>query len=83
MPSPPALLPLLFVPLFLAACAEPTRTLPQVGLANPASVYCVQQGGRVEIRRDQTGETGYCRLPNGKLVEEQAFFGAGQAVEAF
>ncbi len=59
----------------IAACG-PVRqsTLPQVGLANPASIYCAQQGGRVEVVRTERGEVGYCRLPTGQIVEEQAFY---------
>lgn len=46
-----------------------------VGLANPASVHCGGIGGKVEIRKDAKGnETGYCRLPDGKLCEEWALF---------
>jgi uncharacterized protein len=67
------------LPFLLAACAEqPTGSLPQVGLANPAALYCAQQGGRVEIRRDDRGETGLCRLPNGQLVDAQSFFQASE-----
>lgn len=44
-------------------------------LANPASVYCQQQGGRLEIRTDATGgQQGICLFPGGKECEEWAFF---------
>ena len=45
-----------------------------LALANPASVYCVQQGGRVEIVRTPKGEAGYCVLPDGRRIEEWKLF---------
>jgi inhibitor of cysteine peptidase len=44
------------------------------GLANPASEYCVEQGGRVEIRADADGaEQGFCVFSDGSECEEWAF----------
>lgn len=44
-------------------------------LANPASVFCVQQGGRVVIVRDRAGnERGICVLRNGRRVDEWDYF---------
>ena len=51
---------------------------PHVGMANPASVYCVEQGGKLEIRNETQGQVGYCQLANGELVEEWALFRANQ-----
>ena len=46
-----------------------------VGMANPASVFCEQQGGRSEIRTDRNGnQYGVCHLPNGTIVEEWEYF---------
>lgn len=45
-----------------------------VGMANPASEYCVSQGGKLEIRDEANGQVGYCHLPNGQVVEEWALF---------
>lgn len=59
---------------------EPTATPPAAspvapGIPNPASVYCGQNGGRLEIRRDAQGnETGYCIFVDGSECEEWAFF---------
>ena len=50
--------------------------LIQLAIANPASVYCVQQGGRVEIERTDKGERGWCVLPDGRRIEEWKFFRA-------
>ena len=45
-------------------------------IANPASVYCVQQGGRVEIIDTKKGQIGICVLPDGRRIEEWKFFRA-------
>jgi putative hemolysin len=45
------------------------------GLANPASVYCGQVGGKTEIKKDATGaEYGMCTFPNGSSCEEWALY---------
>ncbi|BCU64680.1 hypothetical protein F941_01701 [Acinetobacter bouvetii DSM 14964 = CIP 107468] len=67
--------------LTLSACSATntnTANLPKVGIANPASEYCVKQGGKVEIKNDKNGQVGYCHLKNGTAVEEWAFFRANQ-----
>jgi putative hemolysin len=46
----------------------------QVGIANPASVYCVEQGGELEIASEAGGQVGYCHLQSGEVCEEWAFF---------
>lgn len=51
---------------------EPTDDTTQI--ANPASVYCVEQGGTVEIVTEGGGEVGYCNLPDGTRVEEWEYF---------
>jgi len=43
-------------------------------LANPASVFCVQSGGKSEIRTGPRGQYGVCRLPDGRVVEEWAYY---------
>jgi uncharacterized protein len=60
--------------LVLAGCTSHTPPEKPVGMANPASVFCAEQGGKVEIRRGTDGETGYCHLPDGRVVEEWEFF---------
>ena len=58
----------------VVACANAAPE-PQVGVANPASEFCVKQGGQSVIRKDKTGaEYGMCVLPNGQEVEEWAYF---------
>ena len=63
--------------LGLAACTTETAPgVPVVGAPNPAAAYCVAQGGTSEIRAEAGGEVGYCRLPDGRVVGEWAFFRA-------
>ncbi|RIA36613.1 hypothetical protein DFR49_3896 [Hephaestia caeni] len=73
--------------LFLAGCLvaiggcsapDATEAPPKTGIANPASEFCVQQGGRVEIRDGANGQTGFCHLPDGKVIEEWEYFRANQ-----
>jgi uncharacterized protein len=52
---------------------EPSDTTT-AGLANPASEFCVEQGGEVEIVSEAAGEVGYCNLPDGTRVEEWEYF---------
>jgi uncharacterized protein len=48
---------------------------PVANMANPASVNCVKQGGKVDIRTaPDGGQTGYCLLPDGHECEEWALF---------
>ncbi len=64
----------------LSACAagegaRGTAEVPRVGMANPASVHCVDKGGKVEIRKNsEGGEYGICHLPDGTQVEEWELF---------
>ena len=47
---------------------------PSTQIANPASVFCVEQGGEVEIVDETDGQVGYCNLPDGTRIEEWAYF---------
>lgn len=52
----------------------PTDT-PQANLPNPASVYCEQQGNRLEIRTAADGsQSGACIFPDGSECDEWAYF---------
>lgn len=46
----------------------------QVGLANPASTFCIEQGGTPEIKDIPEGQIGYCNLPDGTVIEEWEFY---------
>ncbi|TCJ98903.1 putative hemolysin [Volucribacter psittacicida] len=70
--------------LTLSACSQftPNATPPALGMANPASVYCEQQGGKSENRRDAAGnEYGVCLLPNGEQVDEWDFYRQQLAID--
>jgi inhibitor of cysteine peptidase len=44
-------------------------------MANPASVYCEQHNGTLEIRTDATGgQVGYCKFADGSECEEWAYY---------
>ena len=46
-----------------------------IGMANPASVYCVKQGGESIIRKDKDeNEYGICKFKDGKEVDEWEFY---------
>jgi len=59
------------VVLLTAGCNDDVED-PEV--ANPASVFCVEQGGEVEIVDEEGGQVGYCILPDGTRVEEWQYF---------
>ena len=53
----------------------PEPSTGQAGLANPASVYCVEQGYRNEIRTAKDGsQFGVCVFPDGSEADDWAFF---------
>lgn len=46
-----------------------------IGTANPASVYCVEQGGESIIKKDNDGnEYGICKFNDGKEIDEWDFY---------
>jgi putative hemolysin len=53
-----------------------TSPQPAWALANPASVFCAKSGGKSEIRKGPRGQYGVCRLPDGRVVDEWAYFRA-------
>lgn len=69
-------LPLLTLAL-LTACSSSSRP---VGMANPASEFCVAQGGESVIQKADSGdEYGVCKLPDGTVVEEWEYFRKNQS----
>ncbi len=60
--------------LVIGGCRTTTPE-PATGLANPASVYCEEQGYTLEMRTDAGGGTyGVCVFPDGSECEEWAFY---------
>jgi putative hemolysin len=67
----------------LAACTAPriqppepaTTDTPQVNMPNPASVYCEQNGNKLEISTAADGsQSGVCVFPDGSSCDEWAYF---------
>jgi putative hemolysin len=60
--------------ILLAACGGGSTPDP-VGMPNPASVYCEEHDGTLEIRTDEAGgQYGVCIFDDGSECEEWAFF---------
>jgi hypothetical protein len=71
--------------LVIAACDTaqvPKGKSPPTRIANPASVHCVERGGRLEIAVAEGGQVGICVLPDGRSVEEWALYREAQGGDA-
>lgn len=71
--------------LVLAGCGDDddtdTDTDGTTGIANPASVYCVDQGGTVEIETAADGaQTSICVLADGTRIDEWEYFRQGTGI---
>lgn len=54
---------------------SPTQSSDNAGIANPASVFCGEQGGKSEIITASDGsQAGQCVFPDGKKCDEWKFF---------
>lgn len=63
----------------LMACTQLERlntppSVNKIGMANPASQYCIDQGGSLSIQNKNEGQVGYCQLPNGQVIEEWQYY---------
>ena len=58
------------------AAAEPAAMdISQAGVSNPASVYCTQQGNKLEIRTAADGsQNGICIFPDDSTCDEWAYY---------
>jgi putative hemolysin len=68
---------LLLAGLLLSAACSSTQAnpTPEAGLPNPASVFCEQNGGKLEFRQDASGGVaGICIFPDGSECDEWAYF---------
>ena len=60
--------------VILSGCAKPGDNA-STGLPNPASVYCEDNGGNLEIRTGSDGgQFGVCVFPDGSECDEWAYF---------
>lgn len=48
--------------------------IASVGIPNPAAVFCIEQGGKLDIRKTPEGDVGYCTFEDKSECEEWAFF---------
>jgi putative hemolysin len=56
-------------------CGPADATLDSpLGLPNPASAYCEEQGYTLEMRTEANGTTGYCVFADATECEEWAFY---------
>jgi putative hemolysin len=62
------------VALALAGCGGADEEGPASEIANPASEFCVEQGGTLEIREGEGGQVGVCVFDDGSECEEWAFY---------
>ena len=62
--------------LTLAGCGNSENPVDEnVEIANPASVYCEEQGWTLDLQKDEEGnEYAFCMLPSGLICEEWAYF---------
>lgn len=67
---------MLFIGCLFAGCMLSQEDDNQkTQIANPASTYCIEQGGKLEIRRDSDeNEYGICKFSDGSECEEWAFY---------
>ena len=52
----------------------PTTEIAPLEIANPASVYCEQHGGTLDIRDQEGGQVGICQFEDGSECDEWAYF---------
>lgn len=66
---------ILLLVLFAVSLIGCTKTKEQTQIANPASVYCEQQGGKVDIVTAADGsQSGNCILADGTVCDEWAYY---------
>ena len=70
---------LIIIIISITACSP-----EKADMRNPASVFCEEQGGTLEIRTDKDGgQIGYCIFEDGSECEEWAFTGNANLVKAW
>jgi len=61
----------------LTGCAQSeseSTSQRHIGMANPASVYCLSQKGQLDNVDTAKGVASYCTLPSGERVDEWVLF---------
>ncbi|MEI2263644.1 putative hemolysin [Erwinia sp. CGal63] len=66
---------MLFIGVLLATgCAQNAGKPASLTMKNPATAYCVAQGGKTEIVTTSKGQAGYCTLPSGERIDEWTLY---------
>ena len=66
---------LMGMPLIASCSPSQVSPTPEANLPNPASVFCEEQGGKLELRQDASGGVaGVCVFPDGSECEEWAYY---------
>lgn len=68
---------LLLTAVFLASCSSTPKAnfaSSKIGMANPASINCADQGGELRITKNTKGEMGICFFEDGSHCEEWAYY---------
>ena len=63
-----------FVILLVNSCSKKEEKPGGVSIANPASVNCINNGGKLKIMEDANGQHGICILKDGTECEEWEYF---------
>jgi len=58
----------------LDAALTANNSVGPISPANPASAWCIEQGGQLDIFTEGTGQVGYCNLPDGTRISEWDYF---------
>jgi len=53
---------------------DKAKDLDSAGIANPASVNCLEKGGELQTRENEDGQYGVCKFSDGSECEEWKFF---------
>lgn len=58
----------------LVLCAVAPASAQLIGMANPASTFCVATGGELVIGDTAAGQVGACLYPGGLAMEEWSLY---------
>ncbi|MFO7710664.1 MAG: DUF333 domain-containing protein [Candidatus Woesearchaeota archaeon] len=72
---------LLVISITLIGCQQDSEQ--DTELPNPASEYCIEQGGSLDIRDTEDGQVGICILPDGTECEEWAYMNDECPISSF
>jgi len=68
-------IPVEIIDILWAATDNSTQSIGVVGMADPAAVYCIEQGYTYETRKNPDGsEYGVCIMQNGTVVDAWEFY---------